>query len=80
MGALLLLVIAIATLSILRTRRSEQNAVVYGSGLGNAYGRKEVPGLEAPRERWEGVEVPGGRMQGCQNKFYRVDLNNGVLR
>lgn len=69
--------------------------MVYRSGLGNAYGRKEVPGLEAPRERWEGdgckgVTESGERRtvlegvhrtnQTHQNKFYRVDLNNGVLR
>ena len=65
MGALLLLVIAIAVLFILRTRRSERNPVMYRSGAGNGYEVKEVPGSEAPRERWKGVDVvPGGRMQG----------------
>lgn len=65
MGALLLLVIAIAVLFVLRMRRSERNAVVYRSGAGNGYGGTEVPGLEAPRERWKGVKViPSGRMEG----------------
>ncbi|KAF6218999.1 hypothetical protein HO133_005543 [Letharia lupina] len=64
MGALLLLVVAVAVLFILRTRRSERNAVVYRSGPGNGYGSKEVPGLEAPRERWKGLEIPSVQPQG----------------
>lgn len=64
MGALLLLVIALAVSFILRTRRSERNAVVYRSGPGNGYGGEEVSGSEAPRERWKGVDIPSGRMQG----------------
>lgn len=65
MGALLLLVIAIAVLFVLRTRRSERNAVVYRRGAGDGYGVKEVGGMAAPRERWKGVEVvPSGPMQG----------------
>ena len=60
MGALVLLVIAIAVLFILRTRRSEQNAVVYRRGLGNAYGSREVPGSGSTEGRdGKEFEVPG---------------------
>ncbi|CAF9933239.1 MAG: hypothetical protein ALECFALPRED_005533 [Alectoria fallacina] len=64
MGALLLLIIAIAVLFFRRTRRSARNAVVYRSGPGNGSESKEVSGSEAPRERWKGVEIPSAGKEG----------------
>lgn len=65
MGALFLLILATAILFVIRLRRKERDTgVVYrrsGTGRnGDGYGvgkEEEYPGLEAPRERWKGVEL-----------------------
>ncbi|KAM0796975.1 hypothetical protein BDR22DRAFT_824697 [Usnea florida] len=67
MGALFLLILTIAILFVRRLRSIERNtSVVYrrsgadrnGDRFGGGGGKGgEYPGLEAPRERWKGVEL-----------------------